>query len=100
MMDTAPKNDQEKRLHMAEMLLGVSRKLAAIESLDEMLETLVKMTSSELGAERGSLFLNDSQTGELYSVVAQGTFNRRIRILNNSGIAGHVFQTGKGLIKD
>jgi len=98
MMDTTNKSDQEKRLHMAEMLLGVSRKLAAIDSLDEMLETLVKMTSSELGAERGSLFLNDSQTGELYSVVAQGTFNRRIRILNNSGIAGHVFQSGKGLI--
>jgi len=97
-MDTTNKSDQEKRLHMAEMLLGVSRKLAAIDSLDEMLETLVKMTSSELGAERGSLFLNDSQTGELYSVVAQGTFNRRIRILNNSGIAGHVFQSGKGLI--
>ena len=98
MTDKTTYNDQEKRLYMSEMLLGVSRKLAAIDSLDEMLETLVKMTSSELGAERGSLFLNDSQTGELYSVVAQGTFNRRIRILNNSGIAGHVFQTGKGLI--
>lgn len=95
---TSRKPDQEKRLQQTEMLLGVSRKLAAIESLDEILETLVKMTTWELGAERGSLFLNDSQTGELYSIVAQGTFKRRIRILNTSGIAGDVFHTGKGEI--
>ena len=89
---------REKRLYLSEMLLGISRKLAAMDTLDDMLDALVKMTSWELGAERGSLFLNDSQTGELYSVVAQGTSNRRIRILNTTGIAGHVFQNGKGTI--
>src|SRR5208282_308557 len=62
------------------------------------LQTLVKIASWELGAERGTLFLNDNQTGELYSVVAQGNFKRRIRILNTSGIAGSVFQSGKGVI--
>ena len=97
-VNSSRKPDHEKRLQQTEMLLGVSRKLAAIESLDEILETLVKMTTWELGAERGSLFLNDSQTGELYSIVAQGTFKRRIRILNTSGIAGDVFHTGKGEI--
>ncbi|MGD0281339.1 MAG: GAF domain-containing protein [Dissulfurispiraceae bacterium] len=80
------------------MLLGISRKLAAIDSLDEILEAFVAIAGSELGAERGSLFLNDSQTGELYSVVAQGNFSRRIRILNTTGIAGSVFQSGKGVI--
>ncbi|MDD5286427.1 MAG: GAF domain-containing protein [Desulfuromonadaceae bacterium] len=88
----------EKRLHRAEMLLGVSRKLAAIDSLEEILQALVEFTSTELGAERGSLFLNDSQTGELYSIAAQGNFMRRISILNTSGIAGQVFQTEKGII--
>lgn len=90
--------DHEKRLHQTEMLLSVSRKLAAIESLDEILETLVNMTTWELGAERGSLFLNDRQTGELYSIVAQGNFKRRLRFLNTSGIAGAVLQAGKGEI--
>ena len=88
----------ERRLRQSELLLGVSMKLAAIDSLDEILQALVEMTSLELGAERASLFLNDSQTGELYSIAAQGNFKRRIRILNTSGIAGHVFQTGKGII--
>lgn len=92
--------ERDKRLHKAEMLLSISYKLAAIECLDDLLEALVKMASWELGAERGSLFLNDPQSGELYSIVAQGNFKRRIRILNTAGIAGHVFQEGKGVIID
>ncbi len=90
--------NETKRLNQAEMLLEISKKMAAIESLDEVLETLVKMTTWELGAERGTLFLNDPQTGELYSRFAQGNFQREIRILNNSGIAGHVYTNGEGMI--
>ena len=88
----------DRKLKQVEMLLSVSKKVAAIESLDEILATLVEMTTWELGAERGTLFLNDPQTGELYSRFAQGTFQREIRILNTSGIAGHVFTAGEGVI--
>lgn len=90
----------DKKLQQAEMLLSVSRKVAAIESLDEILKTLVEMTTYELGAERGSLFLNDSATGELYSRVAQGNFSREIRILNTTGVAGAIFTSGQGEIID
>ncbi len=89
---------ESKRLEQAEMLLDISRKVAAIESLDEVLATLVEVTTWELGAERGTLFLNDPQTGELYSRFAQGNFQREIRILNTTGVAGHVFSNGKGEI--
>lgn len=88
----------DRKLKQAEMLLSVSRRVAAIESLDEVLEALVEMTTWELGAERGTLFLNDPATDELYSRFAQGNFQREIRILNNTGVAGHVFQSGDGLI--
>ena len=88
----------EQRLQQAEMLLNVARKVAAIETLDEVLETLVEMTTWELGAERGTLFLNDPDSGELYSRVAQGNFKREIRILNTSGIAGWCFSTGEGQV--
>lgn len=92
--------DERKRLRHAELLLEVSRKLAAIEGLDELLASLVSMIAWELQAERGTLFLNDPKSGELYSVVAQGNFKRRIRILNTAGIAGHVFTGGAGIIVD
>ena len=90
--------EADKKLKQAEMLLRVSRICAAMESLDEILAALVEMTTQELDAERGSLFLNDATTNELFSRFAQGNFSREIRILNNSGIAGAVFTNGKGEI--
>jgi adenylate cyclase len=92
------KGTHEQRMVQAEMLLDVSRKVAAIDSLDEVLGVLMEMSTWELGAERSSLFLNDPQSGELYSRFAQGNFQREIRIINDSGIAGSVFQSGIGRI--
>ncbi|MDD5181358.1 MAG: GAF domain-containing protein [Gallionellaceae bacterium] len=89
---------QKRRLREAELLLEISRKMSAIDSLDAMLNLLVDMTTAELDAERGTLFLNDPDTNELYSRVAQGNFQREIRILNTSGVAGFVFTTGEGVI--
>ena len=86
------------RLKLAELLLSVSRKLASHDSLDEVLQALVEMTTAEVGAERGSLFLNDPTTSELYSRVAQGNVKREIRLPNTTGIAGHVFASGEALI--
>jgi adenylate cyclase len=88
----------KRRLRHAELQLEVSRRMAEQESLDAVLQTLVEITTNAVGAERGSLFLNDPDTHELYSRVAQGNYQREIRILNNSGIAGYVFTTGKELI--
>ncbi|MDP6787679.1 MAG: GAF domain-containing protein [Rhodospirillales bacterium] len=89
---------EAKRLQQAEMLLNISQKVAGIESLDEVLETLIELTTWELGAERGSLFLNDPQSGELYSRVALLNLRREIRLLNTSGVAGHVFTNDEGVI--
>ena len=87
--------EEAKRLRRAEMLLDVSHTVAGIETLEEVLETLVEIAARETKSERGTLFLNDPQTGELYSRVAMGTHRREIRLLNNSGIAGAVFTTGE-----
>ena len=69
-----------------------------METLDEALITLVEMTVRETDADRGSLFLNDASTGELYSRVAQGDRFLEIRFLNDVGIAGRVFTTHESLI--
>ena len=69
-----------------------------METVDGVLEKLIELTTKETGAERGTLFLNDPQTGELYSRVAQGAQTREIRLLNTSGVAGHVFTSGEGMI--
>lgn len=89
---------QRSHLRMVELLLDVSRKMAAFDTLDGVLNALVEMTTAQLNAERGSLFLNDPDSNELYSRVAQGNIQREIRLLNNSGIAGYVFTSGEPLI--
>jgi adenylate cyclase len=88
----------ESKLAQTELLLSVTQKIAGLGNLSEILWTLLEMTTSELEADRGSLFLNDALTGELYSRVAQGELTREIRILNTTGIAGAVFQAGAGEI--
>src|SRR5438128_2000180 len=91
-------DSRDVALRRANILLDVSRRCAAMQTLDGLLQTLVEMTSRELYCDRGTLFLNDPSSSELYSRVAQGGLNREIRILNNSGLAGHVFQTGEPII--
>ena len=93
--DTA---QQRSKLRNAELLLNVSHRMAEFDTLDGVLNALVEIATAELNAERGSLFLNDPNSNELYSRVAQGNIQREIRLLNNSGIAGYVFTEGKPLI--
>lgn len=88
----------EQSLHRAELLLRISRDVAALDTLEEVLQKIVEIAAREADAERGTLFLNDSRTGELFSRIGHGAGFREIRILNNTGIAGHVFTTGEGAI--
>jgi adenylate cyclase len=88
----------EKELEKAHTLLRVSREVAGLGTLEEVLKKLIEITVRETGSDRGSLFLNDEKTGELFTRVAQGVHKREIRLLNTSGIAGHVFTSGEGII--
>ena len=84
--------------NITELLLKISNDLAVTTNLDEALDTLVNITSSVIGAERATVFINDNLTQELYSRVAQGNFKREIRFMNNKGVAGWSFTNNKGAI--
>jgi adenylate cyclase len=90
----------QERLQDVNVLLNVTRRISGTDSLDEILEALVEMTSRAINCDRSSFFLNDVGTGELYSRVAQGVHHREIRILNNDGVVGATFQTGRSIIID
>ena len=91
--------DQQQIQQMG-LLLRVARDVAAQDTLDEMLRSIVEVSTQETGAESGTLFLNDESTGELYSRVAEGGTIREIRMMNTNGVAGHVFSAGTGAIVD
>ncbi|MBF0144079.1 MAG: GAF domain-containing protein [Magnetococcales bacterium] len=88
----------KRRLRHLELLLDLSKEVAAQDELDAMLRIMVDAIVLEIDCERGSIFLNDENTGELYTRYAQGQFKREIRILNNRGVAGYVFQNQEGII--
>ena len=59
--------DDRKKFREMELLLRIAKDVAGIDSLDELLTAVVEISAKETGGERGTLFLNDAQTGELYS---------------------------------
>ena len=88
--------NEQQQIHQMGLLLRVARDVAAQDTLDAMLRSIVEFSTQETGAESGTLFLNDESTGELYSRVAEGAAVREIRMMNGSGVAGHVFTSGVG----
>lgn len=87
-----------KDTRKAKAMEDILRRVSVVETLDEVLEQLVDVTTLHLDAERSTVFLNDEEAGELVARVAQGSMRREIRILNNTGIAGHVFSQKQPLM--
>jgi adenylate cyclase len=85
-------------LSKATALLEVTNRLSDSLSLDVLLLRMIEITTEAVNADRGTLFLNDRETGELFSRVAQGGITRELRFPNSRGIAGSVFQTGDAVI--
>ena len=82
-------------------LLEVSNRLADSLSLDVLFQRLVTLTTEALRADRGTIFLNDRKSNELFSRVAmggEGETMREIRFPNHLGIAGSVFTSGVPLL--
>ena len=52
----------EKKSRRTELLLSVNRKVSGLTDLNTILFNIIDEVVSELGAERGSLFLNDTST--------------------------------------
>jgi adenylate cyclase len=95
-----PAPHRRQNVREMELLLRLSREISTIDALDELLQTIVDLCAQETESERGTLFLSDHETGELYSRVAQGLGIPEIRIMNTTGVAGHVYTTGQGIIID
>jgi adenylate cyclase len=99
MSDTAsPYTEQLEQLRQLQMLVSLSRRVAALDSLDAAIDTLLQAAILEIGADQGSIFLHDGETGELYTYVSTGLGSRQIRLMDDLGIAGAVFHSGVGEI--
>lgn len=83
-----------------ETLLKVSRAIGTILNPDELIRQIMTQTTAAFAADRSTLFVHDAERGQLWSRVAQGLehWTTELRICDDSGIAGHVFQTRRSLL--
>lgn len=65
--------------------------------LDELLHLIMDKIVRLMDAERATLFLVDSETGELWSKVAKGGVDTEIRLKPGEGLAGWVAETGNSI---
>jgi adenylate cyclase len=90
----------ERRLRQTEALIALSRQVGGADALDDILDSLVRLTSEIMEADRSSFFLYDPQSDELFSHVAEGVRHLEIRFPSRSGIAGAAFHARAPVIVD
>jgi phosphoserine phosphatase RsbU/P len=95
-------------LRDAELFIGAQQSLDRLQSmveaskifnstldLSELLSKILKVAQTLTQAERGTLFLVDEESDEIWSLIAQGMEEQEIRLPRGRGIAGHVALTGE-----
>lgn len=85
--------------HRLEQLIQVSRAIGTICEEGELMLAIMRHVTAAFGAERSTLYLHDRQHAELWTRVAQGLEHlpKDIRIPDDVGLSGLVFQTGEPL---
>jgi adenylate cyclase len=76
-------------------LLEVSISIVAEIHLGPLLAKIMAAATSLLDADRGTLFLYDADSNELFSRVAGGIAGEEIRFPADAGIAGECFSSGR-----
>jgi sigma-B regulation protein RsbU (phosphoserine phosphatase) len=86
-----------RRLTKLSFLVDASKALSSTLDLAELLGRIMDLAKTHTDAERGTLYLVDESTHEIWSLIAHGMERQEIRLPVGHGIAGFVAQTGETL---
>jgi phosphoserine phosphatase RsbU/P len=81
-------------LNKLSILVESSKAMSSTLDLSELLARILDVAKSQADAERGTLFLVDEKSSEIWSLIAHGLEKQEIRLPLGKGIAGHVAKTG------
>ncbi|WP_306250271.1 adenylate/guanylate cyclase domain-containing protein [Parvularcula sp. IMCC14364] len=82
-------------------LVEMSSAISSEMNLRDLLFKIVHSAGEFLNSERGSLFLYDEETDELWSFIAEGVGDKEIRFPAEQGVAGACFKSGETInVKD
>ena len=85
----------QRTLNKLSFLVEASKALNSTLDLAELLGRILDVAKTHTEAERGTLFLVDEKTNEIWSLIAQGLEKQEIRLPIGKGIVGHVALTGE-----
>jgi serine phosphatase RsbU (regulator of sigma subunit) len=85
----------QHNLDKLQFLVEASKALNSTLDLSELLGRILEVAKTLAKAERGTLFLVDEKTEEIWSLIAHGLEKQEIRLPLGRGIAGHVAKTGE-----
>jgi phosphoserine phosphatase RsbU/P len=84
-----------------ESLIDAAKQLNTTFDLDKLLSIILDHATKNLNAARGTIYLVDEQTNEIWSKVVKGTGLVEIRLPIGTGISGTVAETGRTInLKD
>ena len=79
-------------------LYNIGQTITSEIHMESLFGLVIDQTNKIMNTERSTLFLYDDYTEELWSLVATGMNKNEIRIINDVGLAGWVFQNKEQLI--
>jgi len=86
---------QQQTIERLSFLVEASKTLNSTLDLPELIGIILNLATRNTGADRGTVFLIDRESNELWSLVAQGLEQREIRLPMGKGIAGAVAESGE-----
>jgi signal transduction histidine kinase/CRP-like cAMP-binding protein len=84
-----------EQINKLNYLIEITKRVNSTIDIDELLKIILEIALEITNADRGTVYLVDEMTGELWSKVLQGDEIREIRLKIGQGIAGYVAQTGE-----
>ncbi len=90
-----------EQINRLNYLIEITKRVNSTINLDELLKIILEIAIEVTTADRGTVYLVDEATGEIWSKVLEGDELTEIRLPIGKGIAGYVAQIGETLnIKD
>lgn len=90
-----PTGEVKSYIQRLESLIDASKHLNTTFDLNKLLSIILNLATKNLNAERGTIYLIDDKTKELWSKVMKGEGLVEIRLPIGTGISGTVAETGE-----
>ena len=85
------------RVLRTETILQIAAQWHGIKQTDQLISEIVEASTQLLSAERASLFLWDKENAQLVARPAIGVDGLELRVADDAGVVGEVFQSGHSL---